>query len=155
MANKLMYIPNDNTQNYTFCRLQKVVETFGYSSFKPTNQNSVKVPKVPKWIWIRKPYYKKFRTSIFCFWAELIFPTPLVDFQRPKWESVQGHWNREIRLFNPFPPTVFYFNTQSFILERRRRFLCWRSGKFFYINISRSRGLRHCRFIHPLRWYTK
>ena len=42
MADKLMYIPNDNTQNNPFCRLQEVVETF---SLKPTNQNSIKVPK--------------------------------------------------------------------------------------------------------------
>ena len=30
MANKLMYIPNDNTQNYPFCRLQLVVENYGH-----------------------------------------------------------------------------------------------------------------------------
>ena len=28
MADKLMYILNDNTQNYPFCRLRLVVETF-------------------------------------------------------------------------------------------------------------------------------
>ena len=27
MADKLMYIPNDDTQNYPFCRLKLVVET--------------------------------------------------------------------------------------------------------------------------------
>ena len=47
MADKLMYIPNDDTQNYPekllyipsddtqncpFCRLQLVVETFGHST---------------------------------------------------------------------------------------------------------------------------
>ena len=42
MADKLMYISNDDTQNYTFCRLQLVVETFG----KPTNPNLIKVPRV-------------------------------------------------------------------------------------------------------------
>ena len=46
MADKLMYIPNDGTQNYFFCRLKLVVET--YELNKPTNQNSVKVPKVIK-----------------------------------------------------------------------------------------------------------
>ena len=30
MADKFMYIPNDKTPNYLFCRLQLVVETFGY-----------------------------------------------------------------------------------------------------------------------------
>ena len=44
MADKLMYIPNDNKQNYPFCRLQLVVETFGH----PGIQNSFKVPKVVK-----------------------------------------------------------------------------------------------------------
>ena len=37
MADKLMYIANDDTQNCPFCRLQLVVETFGNST-KWTNQ---------------------------------------------------------------------------------------------------------------------
>ena len=45
MAFKLMYIPNDYTQNYPFCRLQLVVET---QINELTNQNSIKVPKVVK-----------------------------------------------------------------------------------------------------------
>ena len=32
MADKLMYIPNYNTQNYPLCRLQFVIETFGHST---------------------------------------------------------------------------------------------------------------------------
>ena len=44
MANKLMYTPNDDTQNYPFSRLQLEVETFGHS----TNQNLMKFPKVVK-----------------------------------------------------------------------------------------------------------
>ena len=28
MVDTLMYIPNDDTQNYTFCKLQLVVEMF-------------------------------------------------------------------------------------------------------------------------------
>ena len=32
MADKLMYISNDDTQNYPFCRLQLAVETFGQST---------------------------------------------------------------------------------------------------------------------------
>ena len=31
MAVKLIYISNENTQNYHICRLQLVVETFGHS----------------------------------------------------------------------------------------------------------------------------
>ena len=41
MADKLMYIPNDDTPNYPFFRLQLVVETFGHSKFN-------KIPKVVK-----------------------------------------------------------------------------------------------------------
>ena len=32
MADKLMYIPNHDTQNSLFCRLQLLVETFGHSN---------------------------------------------------------------------------------------------------------------------------
>ena len=46
MADKFMYIPIDDTQNYSFYRLKLVVETFELN--KQTNQNSVKVPKVVK-----------------------------------------------------------------------------------------------------------
>ena len=40
-----MYIPNDNTQEYAFCRLQLVIETFGHST-KSANQS--KFNKSPK-----------------------------------------------------------------------------------------------------------
>ena len=43
MANKLMYISYDDTQNQTFCRLQLVVDTKLNES---NNQNSMKIPKV-------------------------------------------------------------------------------------------------------------
>ena len=45
MADKVMYIPNDNTQNYSLCRLELVVETFGQST-QWTNQS--KLNKSPK-----------------------------------------------------------------------------------------------------------
>ena len=32
IADKLIYISNDDTQNYPFCRLQSVVETFEHST---------------------------------------------------------------------------------------------------------------------------
>ena len=38
MPDKLMYIPSDSTQNYLFCWLQFVVETFGHST-KRTNKS--------------------------------------------------------------------------------------------------------------------
>ena len=44
MADKLMYILNDDTQNYPFFRLKLVVETLN----DPTNQNTLKFPKVVK-----------------------------------------------------------------------------------------------------------
>ena len=45
MTVKLMYIPNDDTQNCPFCKLQIVVET---QLIEPTNQNLIKVPQVFK-----------------------------------------------------------------------------------------------------------
>ncbi len=59
IADKLMYIPNDYTQYYTFCILQLMVETFGHS----TNQKSFKVPKVVKPA-NTKHYYKTLGTSV-------------------------------------------------------------------------------------------
>ena len=58
-----MYIPNDENQNYFFCRLQLVVETFGTKLNKTNNQNSIKVPKVVKST-NKKLYYKTFGTSL-------------------------------------------------------------------------------------------
>ena len=45
MADKLMYIPNDDTQSYPFCRLQLVVDTFGHSTYL-TNQLKLKVTNI-------------------------------------------------------------------------------------------------------------
>ena len=44
MADKFIYIPNVNNQNYPFCKLQLEVETIELD--KPTYQNTFKVPKV-------------------------------------------------------------------------------------------------------------
>ena len=46
MADKLIYITNDDAQNYPSCRLQLVVESLDTQFNEPTNQNSRKVPKV-------------------------------------------------------------------------------------------------------------
>ena len=51
-----------NYDDYPFCRLQLLVETFGHST-KWTNQNSLKSPKFLS-LWIRKRYYKTFWTSV-------------------------------------------------------------------------------------------
>ena len=45
MADKLMYIPNDDTQIQPFCRLQLVIETFGHSTLWT---NKLKFNKSPK-----------------------------------------------------------------------------------------------------------
>ena len=36
----------DNEQNHPFCRLKLLCEKFGQYKFEPTNQISIKVPKV-------------------------------------------------------------------------------------------------------------
>ena len=41
MADNLIYIPNDDTQNHPFCRLQSVVKTLN-TQLKPTILNSIK-----------------------------------------------------------------------------------------------------------------
>ena len=49
MADKLMLISNDDTQNYTFCWLQLVVKKFGHSTYSETSYlNGMKVSKVVK-----------------------------------------------------------------------------------------------------------
>ena len=62
MADKMLYIPNDDKQNAPFCRLQLIVQTFGHSINKPANQNSIKIPKLLGQR-IRK-HYKTLGTSV-------------------------------------------------------------------------------------------
>ena len=63
MADILMYIPNDNTQNYPFCILQLVVKTFGHST-KWTNQSKFnKSLQRCKNQGIRERCYKTFGTN--------------------------------------------------------------------------------------------
>ena len=50
LRDKTFYIPNGNTQNFPFCRLQLVGERMDTQFSKPTNQHSLKVPKVVKLI---------------------------------------------------------------------------------------------------------
>ena len=60
---------------------------------------------------------------VFCYLAVLIFPTLLVNFQRPNWESAQGYWDGEIQFFNPFPLYLVFFSNiivpNIFYLELR------------------------------------
>ena len=49
MADKIMDTPpNDETQNYPFCRLQLVIYRLDAQVREPTNQNAIKVTKVVK-----------------------------------------------------------------------------------------------------------
>ena len=63
MADKLICISNDNTQNNLLCRLQLVVETFDTQGHEPTSQNwnSIKVLKLLRQR-IRKRYNKILET---------------------------------------------------------------------------------------------
>ena len=48
MTDKLMYIPNDYTQNYPFYRLKFLLKRLDTQFNEPKDQNSIKVPKVVK-----------------------------------------------------------------------------------------------------------
>ena len=61
MANKLIYIPNDDTQNYPFFRVQLVGETFGRLN-KPI-KIQLKSPKLLSKR-IRTGYYKTLGTKV-------------------------------------------------------------------------------------------
>ena len=61
MAEKLMYIPNDDIQNYLFRRLKLVVEAFKHLKSQP-----IKIQKSPNLLsqWIRKRYHKTLGTGV-------------------------------------------------------------------------------------------
>ena len=46
MADKIMYFPNNDTQNYPFYK--SGVEMFKHSTNQPTNQNCKSIPKAVK-----------------------------------------------------------------------------------------------------------
>ena len=46
MADKLIYIPNDDAQNYPFCRLKLMVERFKHSTYETNQSKFNEVPKV-------------------------------------------------------------------------------------------------------------
>ena len=56
MSDKLMYIPNNDTQNNPFCSLDTQLD-------EPTNKNSINVPKVVM-LTNTKNYYKTLGTSV-------------------------------------------------------------------------------------------
>ncbi len=46
MTDKLMYIPNNDTQTYPLSTLQLLVETLDTQLNEPLNHNSIKIPKL-------------------------------------------------------------------------------------------------------------
>ena len=48
MADKFMYISNDDRQNYSFCTIQLVVDMFRQLNESLNQSKSIKVPKVVK-----------------------------------------------------------------------------------------------------------
>ena len=48
MAGKLIYIHNDDPQNYPLCRLQLELKRLDTQVNKPPNQNVMEVPKIVK-----------------------------------------------------------------------------------------------------------
>ena len=46
MAEKFMYIPNDDIKYYPFYRSELVIETIDTQLQEPINQNSIKLPKI-------------------------------------------------------------------------------------------------------------
>ena len=63
MADKLMFIPHDDAQNYPFSILQLVVETLNTQLNDLTNKNLLQSPKFLSQRPI-KHYYKTFGTSV-------------------------------------------------------------------------------------------
>ena len=63
MADKLMCIQNNDKQNYPLSRLKLVVKHLNTQLNEPTNQNSLKSPKLLSQR-IRKHYYKTLRTRV-------------------------------------------------------------------------------------------
>ena len=48
MSDKLMKIPNDDTQNYPFCRLKLVIKSFEHATIWTSQLKFTNVPKVGK-----------------------------------------------------------------------------------------------------------
>ena len=72
----MVYIPNDDAQNYPFSRLKLVVKRLHTQLNNPTNQNSLQSPKFLSER-IRKLYYKTLGTTndylptLICFYSKV------------------------------------------------------------------------------------
>ena len=64
MTDKLTYITNNDTQNYSFCKLQLVVKTFNTQLNEPNQAKFNKSPKKLLSQIIRKCYYETLGTSV-------------------------------------------------------------------------------------------
>ena len=65
MTDNIMHIPEDDTQNYPFCRSQLVIEMFGHST-KWTKQSKFRITSNPSLLSqrMRKRCYKTLGTSV-------------------------------------------------------------------------------------------
>ena len=63
MADELIYIPNYDSQNYLFCRLKLLVETFEHSTLLTKQSKFTEVPKISKQT-NKKTFYKTLGTSV-------------------------------------------------------------------------------------------
>ena len=63
MTDNFMYIPNNYTKYYPFCRLNKLLKRSSTKLNKPTNHIQLKSPKLLSQR-IGKRYYKTLRTSL-------------------------------------------------------------------------------------------
>ena len=79
MTDKLMYIPNYDTQNYPFCRLQLVGEIFSLLHNEPIQEMSLKLLKQR----IRKPYNKTLGTCV----INIPMSPPSLDKKKRKGEK--------------------------------------------------------------------
>ena len=86
MADKFIYIPNDDTQNYPFCTLKLVFETFDL--IKQANQNSIKVLKVLSQR--RKKLLQNFEDS--CTGQPIITPLSLLITCPTVYLSLSSRW---------------------------------------------------------------
>ena len=80
MADNLIFIFNDNTQIYPFCRLKLAVETLYTQLNESTNQKSPKLLRKR----IKKRYYKTLGTSVI---NNPLFPSSMVK----SLDVVKGH----------------------------------------------------------------
>ena len=59
IQDELLYIPNDDKQNYSICRSKLLIDKFGHHWFTLTISGSIKVPKEPPSLCVKEGTYIK------------------------------------------------------------------------------------------------